>query len=152
MSLIVCDECGGTVSTKAQSCPHCGYPIQDSSTVCRISGKDYDLREVLEIAQGGDTPMNRVRGNRKIETITGLELAMDLWKEIVSNGRIPKTFETYEERKAAGKLNVPQCPVCKSTKLIKKGISARAIDGAVFGRLSVEARAQFRCEKCGYLF
>lgn len=27
MSIITCDECGGRVSDKAASCPHCGGPI-----------------------------------------------------------------------------------------------------------------------------
>ena len=27
MALIKCSECGGTVSDKAEKCPHCGCPV-----------------------------------------------------------------------------------------------------------------------------
>lgn len=49
-------------------------------------------------------------------------------------------------------VNVPKCPTCGSTDLIKKGVGARAVDGFVFGRLSVEGRSQFQCRKCGYMW
>lgn len=57
MALITCPECSGTVSDKAYSCPHCGYPMQiiptppkavrrskkrrpnGSGTVVKLSGK-----------------------------------------------------------------------------------------------------------------
>ena len=57
MALITCPECTGSVSDKAFSCPHCGYPMQNtpappraprkarkrrpngSGTVVKLSGK-----------------------------------------------------------------------------------------------------------------
>lgn len=33
MALIICPECGGTVSDKASACVHCGYPLHGGSTV-----------------------------------------------------------------------------------------------------------------------
>lgn len=33
MALITCPECAGTVSSKAYSCPHCGYPMKDGITM-----------------------------------------------------------------------------------------------------------------------
>lgn len=32
MALVGCEECGGTVSTKANSCPHCGCPVESIFT------------------------------------------------------------------------------------------------------------------------
>ena len=29
MALMLCPECGGQVSDKAHTCPHCGYPIEE---------------------------------------------------------------------------------------------------------------------------
>lgn len=49
-------------------------------------------------------------------------------------------------------VGVPRCPTCRSTSLTKLTAATRAIDSLFFGRLSVEARAQFRCNKCGYLW
>lgn len=43
-----------------------------------------------------------------------------------------------------------KCPTCGSTQVTKISAGTRMIDGAVFGKLSVEGRAQFRCESCGY--
>ena len=31
MALITCPECTGTISDKAYFCPHCGYPLQQST-------------------------------------------------------------------------------------------------------------------------
>lgn len=46
--------------------------------------------------------------------------------------------------------SLPKCPTCGSTDLTKLSVGTRAIDGFVYGQLSVEGRAQFRCNKCGY--
>ena len=48
--------------------------------------------------------------------------------------------------------DLPQCPTCGSTNLTKIGAMTRGIDRAFFGRHSPEAKAQFRCNKCGYLW
>ena len=37
MVLIKCSECGKEISSKAKSCPNCGCPINDESTL----PKDY---------------------------------------------------------------------------------------------------------------
>lgn len=50
----------------------------------------------------------------------------------------------------AHKKDLPKCPTCGSTNLTKKGAGARMIDGWFFGRHSVEGRAQFLCDNCGY--
>ena len=39
MALITCPECSGTVSDKAYSCPHCGYPMQGMPATIKISKK-----------------------------------------------------------------------------------------------------------------
>lgn len=31
MALISCPECGGRISDKAKNCPHCGYPVSETS-------------------------------------------------------------------------------------------------------------------------
>ena len=32
MAMTTCKECGGSISTKAESCPHCGNQIQPSAS------------------------------------------------------------------------------------------------------------------------
>lgn len=46
----------------------------------------------------------------------------------------------------------PHCPICGSTNLTKIGVGTRAIDGFFFGRLSVEGRAQWRCNSCNHIW
>ena len=35
MALIECPECGESVSNKAESCPHCGFPFVEKETPSR---------------------------------------------------------------------------------------------------------------------
>ena len=37
MALIKCPECGKDVSTSAEACPHCGYPINKTTIAKAIS-------------------------------------------------------------------------------------------------------------------
>ena len=47
MALIKCPECNKEVSDKAQSCPHCGYPIIcNKNNVC-VNGQKYDISKVI---------------------------------------------------------------------------------------------------------
>ena len=46
MALIQCPECKGEVSDQASSCPHCGYPLQKSTTPSTQSLDDA-LRQLL---------------------------------------------------------------------------------------------------------
>lgn len=66
-----------------------------------------------------------------------------VYESTLGNSANPATEQTN---------NVPKCPTCGSIDLTKLSIASRAIDGAIFGRLSVEGRAQFRCNKCGYMW
>jgi hypothetical protein len=45
MSLIDCPECAGDVSEHADSCPHCGYPFQQSDADSRagVVLRDIDI-------------------------------------------------------------------------------------------------------------
>ena len=43
MALSECPACGGTVSEEAATCPHCGHPIQGTST--GASGQEVNRRK-----------------------------------------------------------------------------------------------------------
>lgn len=156
MSLIKCNECNGTVSTKASFCPHCGCPLATVSTYCNIMGEQYDLSFVLNIAKSGRSTDNRVKACHKIRELTNLDLvnAIKLWNTIVETQQIPRNFNPSEKQESQQSFvsHAPKCPTCGSTKLIKKGVGARAIDGFIFGRHSIEGRSQWRCESCGYMW
>lgn len=61
-----------------------------------------------------------------------------------------KDTQTLGDVAAKPIITVPRCPTCGSTNIQKVGVMSRAIDGAVFGRLSVEGKTQFACKNCGY--
>lgn len=54
MSLIKCPECFKEISEYAISCPHCGYPINNSNlpdinkNICVFKSKSYDLTPLVE--------------------------------------------------------------------------------------------------------
>lgn len=44
MALITCPECEGTVSDKAVSCPHCGWPIEKPIAAFSVEEHTFDQR------------------------------------------------------------------------------------------------------------
>ncbi len=44
MSLINCPECSREVSDKAESCVHCGYPVQIKNTNSEVKADNYSIR------------------------------------------------------------------------------------------------------------
>lgn len=54
MALIKCSECGGDVSDKAASCPHCGNPIsKEEEYICCPKCKSKDLQAFQSGFSGG---------------------------------------------------------------------------------------------------
>ena len=49
MVLIICPECNKEISNKAESCPHCGYPIEKKldPIFYTYNGKTYIISELL---------------------------------------------------------------------------------------------------------
>ena len=66
--------------------------------------------------------------------------------------KYPSVEHLIVEPVAQVEQNVPRCPTCGSTNLVKYGAGARAISGFVFGRLSVEGRAQWQCKNCNHMW
>lgn len=153
MALIKCAECNGTVSDKAAACPHCGCPVIVMNTAtCNIKGTQYNLSKVMQLVQAGNSPDNRMKGVRIIQSVTNLDVgdAKGLWDEMVRIKAVPKTFQTYNERHSS--TNLPKCPTCGSTSLDKITAFDRGVAGGLFGFASKTARSQFRCKKCGYMW
>ncbi len=158
MALMVCPECKGTVSDKATLCPHCGFPIaKENADYSKIvfqgetidvgpaikrlhDENDETLAEFELIDAYSDTAIPYSENTTKAM----MKMVIQNYKQIY--GELPSCFLTSQPKAQ------PKCPTCGSTRLIKKGVAGRAIDGFVFGRLSVEGRAQFICQDCGYQF
>lgn len=46
--------------------------------------------------------------------------------------------------------NLPKCPTCQSTHVVKISGTKKAVHGIAFGLFSNVARSQFECKDCGY--
>lgn len=165
VALINCPECNGIVSDKASACPHCGYPMENQRPeIPRIENKDYtkicfqgitvDVTDVLHYLHEKD---NTVAEFALIDAYADTSIP---YSEENTNKMMNMVKHNYKMlykvepclHSGIIQSNLPKCPTCGSTNLTKLGIASRAIDGAIFGRLSVEGRAQFRCNKCSYMW
>lgn len=148
MALLACPECGGKVSDRATSCPHCGYPMSHKNpgtNICIVNGVPIDMTEILQIVKEGVN--HKIKAIAKYRELTGCGVASakDFVETLYKTFTIPATINVPDAT-----ISNARCPTCGSTDLTKITVTTRAIDGLFFGRLSVEGRAQFRCNKCGY--
>lgn len=155
MSLILCPECSGAVSSAATNCPHCGFPMSaQQNNVCIVNGTAVDLSDAFLIwknaKQGDDSKIYGCKSIMKTANV-GLIDATKIWNSINEHGCVPHEHKTTPLQ-FYDMPEKPKCPMCSSTHLTKKGAGARMIDGFFYGRHSVEGRAQWRCESCGHLW
>lgn len=49
--LMECQECGKQISTWAEACPNCGFPVKrtDLSLYCNVNGTLYNFSRILEL-------------------------------------------------------------------------------------------------------
>lgn len=151
MSLQKCSECGGVVSSKATTCPHCGCPVTSglNNSLCTYicDGQSFDLSEVFEHLDNGREPsaymyiMRNIYCNLQNEDISGSKVVRDIYAQYSQLRGCPPIDP---------RPNRPKCPTCGSTNIERLGASTRAAAGVMFGLFSSTARSQFRCLKCGY--
>ena len=90
MALVVCSECGRSVSDRAKACPFCGNPdLSTSASVISTGahgGKKDDLPPPLPPPKpehtGGDTPVKRK--NRYMPAIVFVGSAAVIWGVILA--------------------------------------------------------------------
>ena len=165
MGITKCWNCERMIHTDASpTCPFCGVAAYEVKRHhCIINMLDYDFTNVyicLENIRNGRI-WDKDAGVAIIKSYTGLdyENSKRLWRRIVSHSEVPKSYkpiaiEEIQAEEAAEKAKreegIPRCPTCRSTNIQKLGVASRAIDGFVYGRHSVEGRAQFWCKNCNY--
>lgn len=160
MALIKCPECGGQVSDKASSCPHCGYPMSENTVnttavndyaahLCTINGVQVDLTDVVEQLLA-PTP-ELIKGISIFRSITGCGVASakDFCQQVMKTKSLPISINISD-----AKINIftPKCPTCGSTSITKITSGTRLVDRLAFGALSPESKAQYRCNACGYMW
>lgn len=132
MALTKCLECGGQVSTHADACPHCGFPMekQRELEVNTTDGWNPPQYEKCPVCL---SKYDNITGRCDVCGFTGESLRPK-----------PKTSQPV--------ANLPKCPTCGSTSLDKITAFDRGVAGGLFGFASKTARSQFRCKKCGYMW
>lgn len=62
------------------------------------------------------------------------------------------TFGSAVAQAETSAASRPRCPTCGSTDITRQGIVGRAVTSTLIGGFAPESRAQFRCNKCGYMW
>lgn len=140
MAILKCPECEGNVSSEAEYCIHCGYPLRQKTI---INGTTYDLSNEL----------NLVLEDRNIEAIksirdkTGLGLADGklVIDYMITNKKVPSIF-TFQEKPS----NTPHCPTCSSTNIKKITGTSKATSVVLWGIFSQKVKKTYHCNNCGY--
>ena len=101
MALITCPECGGKVSDKAASCPHCGYPMDQvkTSSVVRSDVFKYDDTTIIGmesypnvmVPEGVESVSKSALNFVEVKCI---ELPVSL-KSFYASGGYEKTYDIY---------------------------------------------------------
>ena len=130
--LIVCPECGGKISDKADVCIHCGFPIEKTKTenyVCVIDNKPYNFFVIFNNIKN-NAPRGMVINSIYNLCKISLSDAEKLYDSIVKNQTIPEGFE--REVVTPSQPNRPKCPTCQSINIrkidaIERGMSVAAL-------------------------
>lgn len=167
MALIICPECNGSISDKAEICIHCGYPmstVKDDKShenhLCMIKGRQYNLEPVLESVKAkniGIIPLIRsiVPNLNQSEACSllimieeTLAIPPEFSREIFHQHTAQQLIEEKKEklRKKGIDPDVPvSCPSCGSTQFttVQRGHSL------LLGWWG-SGDPQNVCQKCGY--
>lgn len=163
MSLISCSECNREISDKAESCPHCGCPIEKYNnsnnknelfSVKLLASRDkvktirilrvyheYDLKTAKDIVDSA--PVVIAKDLTKDEaTRFAQPFYSNLIKiEIISNdGLINDPIS----------INQPYCPTCNQANIQKITIGQKSNGGGMFRIFSRKVRNASECKNCGY--
>lgn len=136
MSLNKCPECFGTVSDKAISCPHCGYPLK---TVTNTKPRAKRYKRPTRAANGSGSVYNTGRSKKPFRAVatTGFELDPVTYKA----KQVRKTIGYYETREEAVvalarfKVNPLALPETTTVKEVYERWSAKHFEGKKDGTI-----------------
>lgn len=170
MSLIICPECSGKVSDKANMCPHCGYPINENLNVQKSNNILYNLRfikaksKVIAISKISKITKESVEDIKKIVDNCEIFLSnIDINKAYIVKQALQKdNIEVKIEDISGTEIfessiqntviddNIPKCPTCGSTNIRKILGTKKAASIIGFGILSNNISKTFECLNCKY--
>lgn len=154
---------------KMRYCPFCGMEKQDyDNTVCRWCGNEMQMFEALHGRNYYWERANDIYHRDDHKVATEEEIHSILLEEARQNPQFDeklaeecfkkwrKWADEENKKSSARKLekqkqaNVPKCPTCGSTDVVKISTASKVVGGAMFGLFSKTARSQFKCNNCGY--
>lgn len=180
MALINCPECNKQISDKANSCPHCGYPINNFSSKTNDDNYDVLMTFVDTRKQRNVHVIKFLRESKGISLSEAHNLVTNTPCKIFNNISLSEakqieqsllrfncevmikksTNEVKPENKQSDSNQIhnyytqeslkPKCPHCSSTNLHNISTTSKVIHGVAFGLFSKTARSQFECNNCGY--
>lgn len=121
-----CPDCEKEISRKAESCPHCGCPIEKTIT-CARCGYDTDLT-YKQIQEKGCI-VNCENCGYEVRVTTPEE-------------------EIRRELQRQNEVKTIECPYCHSTNTTKITTTAKAVNIALFGLLGNKRKHQWHCNNC----
>lgn len=146
--LIECSECGKQISSKATVCPNCGCPIEYN-----VTNKTNTQKKYMYMCDGCNNPFksfNEYMGLSYICPDCGGKITY-YETEDIDNETGLVTQRSYENSKEMSQNNnVPKCPTCGSTNIVKIGIANRVMSIGLFGLASNKIGKTYKCENCGY--
>lgn len=180
MALVICPECKAEISSSAENCIHCGFPIKhflndnglndfDHLKICpkcaytNCSSMPDILPIYLKCQNCGtqvvqtDIPLNGIpwfKGNREDEK----EYMGNLANKYGGNQFSPEAYDEWIAKLHSGsntssaskQQNTPKCPTCGSTNLKKITATQKASNAVLFGLFGNKRKKQFHCNNCGY--
>ncbi|EXG87857.1 zinc-ribbon domain [Clostridium sp. ASBs410] len=146
--LIKCPECNKDISSEAEKCIFCGYPLNIDLTdknISEINGTRFDLTKELLEATSTETPVVLIK---KLKERCALDFngAHQLYKIMRETKQVPPTFNSNSE---AIQQNIPKCPTCGSPNIEKISLPKKAVGGLAFGLFSSNIRNTMHCKNCG---
>lgn len=149
MALIVCSECGNSISDKNENCIHCGCPvIYNIKNNCIINGKRYDLSHIKDKVLALPNISAKVTMpliDEVVELVKGISYldASFLVEEIYDTGEVPPTFETSKQESI--EETKIRCPKCSSTQITTGSRGFSIVTGFIGSNKTMN-----RCAKCGH--
>lgn len=121
-----CPDCGKEISRKAESCPHCGCPIEKTIT-CSRCGYDTDLTY------------------KQIQDLGFCVSCENCGNEIrVSTPEDELRWASQRQNES----KIVECPYCHSSNTSKITTTAKAVNIALFGLLGNKRKHQWHCNNC----
>lgn len=173
MALIKCPECGKEISDQAETCIHCGYPIQKKPLVTIREREVVVCPKCGEVRQTGKGTMDRVNyylsqpcpecGNIKCmhytiinpPSVDEIELFYEYYNNLVGNTIDRELYMKWQNKlrqhntKNISSPVISICPYCDSINTRKISTLTRAFSTGLFGLGSSKVGKQWHCNKCG---